>query len=434
MDGRYQAYPECKDSGINWMGEIPAGWEVGSLRYAFSSISNGSTSTQIAEGEYTQKITRIETISDGEINFEKVGFVINAEPSYKLDFGDLLLSHINSLSMIGNVAQYLSETPLFHGMNLLRLSNSGRVHYRYCYWYLKSTRFRQDIESVAKRAINQASVPISSLKQLVFLFPPFDSSLSIANFLDHETAKIDTLIDKQQQLIKLLKEKRQAVISHAVTKGLNPAAPMKDSGVEWLGEVPEHWEVVRMRYLCNITTGGRDTQDAKEDGAYPFFVRSDTIERIDSYSFDGEGVMTSGDGAGVGKIFHHFVGKCEIHQRVYLFHQFRKIKGRLLYLFIKENLGRIVLAQSAKSTVDSLRLPMLQDFPICFGSEKEQGQICEYVEVFSHKIERLLEKAECSILLLQERRTALISAAVTGKIDVRNWKSEQAESRMEVIA
>ena len=182
---------------------------------------------------------------------------------------------------------------------------------------------------------------------------------------------------------------------------------------------PSHWTVMRMRFLCEITTGGRDTQDAEDEGEFPFFVRSPHIKKISTYSFDGEAVLTSGDGAGVGKIYHHYIGKLDFHQRVYLFSNFNHIKGRLFYQFIRENLETEVLSLSAKSTVDSIRLPMLQNFPIAYGSEEEQMEILNHVERVNELTNQLVEKIRRKITLLKEYRTAIISAAVTGKIDVR---------------
>lgn len=178
------------------------------------------------------------------------------------------------------------------------------------------------------------SMKFDDMRRLLMLIPSMEEQEQIANFLDHETAKIDTLIDKQQQLIKLLKEKRQAVISHAVTKGLNPDAPMKDSGVEWLGEVPEHWGVGRV----------------KHQAAQPNLSM--------------------------------------------------------------ENLGNIII-------------------PI--PPEKEVVKIVAKLEVAQDKHQRLSDLAEAKIKLLQERRTALISAAVTGKIDVRKWKPESVDICKEKI-
>jgi len=188
---------------------------------------------------------------------------------------------------------------------------------------------------------------------------------------------------------------------------------LRDSGVEWIGQVPAHWEVLATARVSDLTTGERDTQDTTEDGAYPFYVRSQTVERIDSYSFDGEGVLTSGDGAGVGKIFHYALGKFEFHQRVYLFYNFRRITGRYFFYFLREHLHLVALAGNAKSTVDSLRRPMLRMFPVCLPNPEEQAQIATFLDHETARIDALIEKQQQLIALLKEKRQAVISHAVT---------------------
>lgn len=171
--GQYQPYPEYKDSGVEWLGEVPTNWSVATLRHALAGIKNGSTATQLDEGIDTVQISRIETISTGEINHDKVGFVefVDALHHYRLNVGDILFSHINSLPMVGNIAQYCSKIPLYHGMNLLRLQPSAKVESRYLYWWLKSTFSRKSVESLAKPAINQASIAIDQIKSIPCLYP-----------------------------------------------------------------------------------------------------------------------------------------------------------------------------------------------------------------------------------------------------------------------
>ncbi|MFH0982201.1 MAG: restriction endonuclease subunit S [Planctomycetota bacterium] len=257
------------------------------------------------------------------------------------------------------------------------------------------------------------------VRQIRFAIPPLDEQRGIAAFLDRETARIDALIAKKQRLIELLQEKRTALISHVVTKGLDPNAPMKPSGIEWLGLIPEHWLVKRMRYLCSIQTGDKDTVDAVEDGEYPFFVRSQNVERITSYTFDCEGVLTAGDGVGVGKVFHHYSGKFDVHQRVYVMTRFRGVTGRFLYYFLKEQFYKVALEGNAKSTVDSLRRPMFTAFSVSVALLEEQKAIVEYLDAEVAKFDRLVSSVVTAIERLREYRSALISAAVTGKIDVR---------------
>ena len=267
-------------------------------------------------------------------------------------------------------------------------------------------------------AAAQPGLAVDRVRDLPVRCPPLEVQRAIADFLDRKTAAIDALIGKKERLLALLAEQRAALIHRAVTRGLDPDVEMKDSGVEWIGEVPAHWQVLRTRFLCDMTTGGRDTQDATDDGAYPFFVRSQTVQRIDSWSFEGEAVLTSGDGAGVGKIFHHHIGKLEYHQRVYLFHRFRRVLGRFFYYFLREHLLGVVLGGTAKSTVDSLRAPMLLDFPIAVGPIDEQRDIIEFCDDVEGRYERLTTSLNTQLDRLREYRQALITAAVTGQLDL----------------
>ena len=187
----------------------------------------------------------------------------------------------------------------------------------------------------------------------------------------------------------------------------------KDSGVEWLGDVPEHWEVRRLKFLCNIQTGDKDTENAVEDGEYPFFVRSQTVERINSHTFDCEAILTAGDGVGVGKVFHYYKGKFDFHQRVYMMNEFRDASGKFLFHFLRENFYKVALEGGAKSTVDSLRRPLFTNFPVVLPTEAEQESISQFVETEASKIDSLVAEQRRLIELLKEKRQAVISHAVT---------------------
>ena len=187
----------------------------------------------------------------------------------------------------------------------------------------------------------------------------------------------------------------------------------KDSGVEWIGEIPQEWNIRKLKYLSDIRTGDKDTIDRDDNGRYPFFVRAQKIEKIGSYSYDGEAVLTAGDGVGVGKVFHYVNGKFDFHQRVYKISDFMGIDGKYLFYYMKEYFHKEVMKLSAKSTVDSLRLPMFQNFPVTFGDIKEQRNIAKYLDYKVHLIDTLIAKKTKQIELLQEQRTAIINHAVT---------------------
>ena len=190
----------------------------------------------------------------------------------------------------------------------------------------------------------------------------------------------------------------------------------KDSGIEWLGDIPEHWEVIKLKFLSEIKTGEKDTVDRNDDGQYPFFIRSKNVQRIHTYSYDEEAVLTAGDGD-IGKIFHYINGKFEYHQRVYKFSGFRKIIAKCLYYYLHYNLAEEVVKLSAKTTVDSLRLPMLQNFFVAVPPLPEQTAISQFLEDKTTKIDQAIAIKQQQIALLKERKQILIHKAVTRGLD-----------------
>lgn len=245
--------------------------------------------------------------------------------------------------------------------------------------------------------------------------PPHYEQHRIAAYLDEQTAKIDRLINLRQRQMALLKEQRTALIQQAVTHGLNPNVPMKDSGLPWLGEIPVHWKIKRLKFVSKITTGSKDTVNANEFGDFPFFVRSQVVERINSYSFDGEAVLTAGDGVGVGKVFHYYEGKFDFHQRVYMLFDFKNVLGRFLFYYLRENFYKVALEGGAKSTVDSLRMPVFMNFGTIIPPSDEQRSIIEYIDKQNGKFAALTDTYSRQLTLLAEYRAALIHECVTGQ-------------------
>jgi type I restriction enzyme S subunit len=414
-------YDNYKDSGIEWLGEIPNHWKVtklkligdaiGGLTYAPNNVVNNEN-----EGVL---VLRSSNIQDGKLSLKDNVFV-NLEISDKLTLkkGDILICSRNgSQHLIGkNICiDERTEGSTFGAFMMIFRSK----YYGFLNHYFNSPIFTSQSGLFLTATINQLTS--GTLNNFYIAIPKSsEEQTAIANYLDYKTTQIDTLIAKKEQFISLLQEERIAVINQAVTKGLDPKVKMKDSGIEWLGKIPEHWEVKRMKYLCDVTTGGKDTENREDDGEYPFFVRSQTIERISSYSFDGEAILTAGDGVGVCKVWHYVNEKFDFHQRVYMMSNFQPVLGKYLFYYLKENFGKEVMKLSAKSTVDSLRRPMFQNFMVCFGALEEQKKIIEEIEFQEIRIDTLISKSQQEIELLKEYKTALISEVVTGKVDVRD--------------
>lgn len=248
--------------------------------------------------------------------------------------------------------------------------------------------------------------------------PPVDEQQRIVEFLDKKMNDVDRLIGNVQKQIEKLKAYKQSLITEVVTKGLDSTVPMKDSGVEWIGEIPEHWQLIRFRFIAKITTGNQDTQNAVQDGAYPFYVRSPIVERCNAYTFEGEGILMAGDGAGAGRVFHLVDGKYAVHQRVYRFYDFKYMSPVLLKFYLENLFSTVMDYGSAKTTVPSVRLPMIQDFCVCVPPENEQKDMIDFLSEQVEKIEKLIGIKQLKIEKLEQYKKSLIYEYVTGKKEV----------------
>lgn len=188
---------------------------------------------------------------------------------------------------------------------------------------------------------------------------------------------------------------------------------MKESGVLWIGEMPKDWSLRRLRYLCNISTGNQDTQDNDPDGEYPFYVRSPIVEHSRKWTFEGPAILMAGDGAGAGKVFHFVDGKYGCHQRVYSMQNFVDASRRFVYYFMQNRFWVAIDLANSKSTVDSVRLPMLQDFWIPFPDINEQQKIADFLDKQCTYMNTVLEQTRTSIDEYKKLKQALITKAVT---------------------
>ncbi|HCG6982080.1 TPA: restriction endonuclease subunit S [Vibrio parahaemolyticus] len=420
MTGRYKAYAEYKDSGVEWVGSIPTHWGLKKLKYLAPLIGEKATEkTNPIALEHIQSWTGKLISSDS--TFEGDGTKFKA--------GDILF---------GKLRPYLAKVYLtkadgeaigdFHVMR--PISNSyGK--------FLKSLMLTKDYIATVDASTYGAKMPRASWDFTSNIQLPFCSEVEaekIANFLDHETAKIDTLITKQEKLIELLKEKRQAVISHAVTKGLNPDAPMKDSGVEWLGEVPEHWKACPLKTISKFRQGKLHEPYIHEDGKFicvnsrfvstegeKFKYCSKNLSPVENEDI----LMVMSDlpnGRALAKaLFVQGDNNFALNQRVCAITA-TEIDARFLYYQLNRNEYFLSFDDGCNQT--NLSNYVFKNFPALVPYKAEQCEIAEYLDRQTESFDRLVEIANRQIELMKERKTALISAAVTGKIDVRDWEGE----------
>ena len=389
-------YPKYKSANTKWIGEIPVHWINKRLKY-FAKICNGKDYREVQ-------------VDEGGFPVYGTGGIFNYTSEFLYDKPSVLLGRKGTIDK----PIFVTE-PFWTSDTIYYTEIFSSVNPRFLFHLVNIIPFGFYTYGSAVPSMTK-----EHYDNMIFGYPPLPEQITIANFLDNKTTEIEQTIADKEQLITLYEEEKKALINEAVTKGLNKNVKLKNSGIDWLGDVPEHWEVQRLKYLANIKTGEKNTEDNEVEGQYPFFVRSQTIERISTYSFDGEAILTAGDGVGVAKVFHYINGKFDCHQRVYRISNFKEITGKYLFHYLQNNLYKEVMKINAKSTVDSLRLPMFQNFLTTIPPIKEQIQIVQYIETETYKINEKINITKQEIELLKEYKQALIFEAVTGKIDVRN--------------
>lgn len=436
--GRYRTYGEYKDSGVEWVGNIPIEWQVKPLFAVASteSVKNfDGAENNVLSLSYGNIVQR-----DVEDNF---GLLPESFNTYQLvSPGDLILR----LTDLQNDKRSLrvgqaKEKGIITSAYLKLTAKKQKLNERFFYRLLHSYDTTKVFYGMGGGL--RQSMKFEEMKRLQILTPSIAEQEKIANFLDHETAKIDTLIAKQQQLIALLKEKRQAVISHAVTKGLNPNAPMRDSGVEWLGEVPAHWELAPLKYLCKFCGGGTPSKDNLSywsGGNVPWVSPKDmktfwinetqdkltekaVIESSTSFIEPGALLMVVRSGI-LQRTIPIAINTVQVtlNQDMKAFNFNGRMNTEYAANYILGNVHSLLLEWSKEgATVESIEHEYLANSLFPVPPIDEQEAINQKIERRMTAFKNLESNALHGIQLLQERRTAIISAAVTGKIDVRDW-------------
>jgi type I restriction enzyme S subunit len=423
---RYKAYSEYRDSGVEWLGNIPCDWDC--VRLKFASELSGRKVARRNEERYVG----LENVQSNSGKFITTDEVTPEGISNVFSIGDVLF---------GKLRPYLAKSWLadFSGIcsSEFLVMTSRKLDSKFLHYFTLTEEFIKQVDS----STYGSKMPRASWDFIGLLNIPIPSyeSEKIAAFLDHETAKIDALIEKQQRLIELLKEKRQAVISHAVTKGLNPNVPMKDSGVEWLGEVPAHWEAKRIKNLSVVKRGAspRPIDEPKyfdDDGEYAWVRIADVSSSGMFLTSTTQRLSSLGSSLSVklepNQLFVSIAGtvgkpclttfKACIHDGFVYFPELLIDNKFLYYIFAA---GEAYLGLGKMGTQLNLNTETVGGITIGVPPADEIMAIIKFIEQATAKYDGLISNAERLIELAQERRTALISAAVTGKIDVRDWQA-----------
>lgn len=419
---------QMKDSGIPWIGEIPNEWEtrrlksLGSLYGGLSGKSGDDFNVDEDKDDYALYVPFTNIWNNTIINpnnLHKVK-VQGDEKQNEVKKGDILfLMSSEDYDGVGKSALVDCDiNPLYLNSFCkgFRIADH-QANSTYLNYLLLSKPVRNLIMVMANGFI-RINLRAEKLGTLRLCFPPLSEQQRIANFLDQKCGEIDEMVSLQEEIIEELKAYKQAIITEAICRGLNPDAKMKDSNIEWIGEIPKEWKMQRLKFLCKIETGNQDTQDAVADGEYPFYVRSPHVERSNKATFEGEGILMAGDGAGAGRVFHHVYGKYAVHQRVYRMSNITGINSNYLYYYISNLFCKVMDMGSAQSTVPSVRLPMLNNFTVCLPPLSEQQQITEYLDKKCSEIDAMVAIKQEKIEELKEYKKSIIYEYITGKKEV----------------
>ena len=432
----FPRYPEYKDSGVEWLGEVPAHWDVEPCRAVFTERSERND--PLVNEDYLSLMANV-----GVIPYADKGDVGNKKPEdltkCKLVFtGDLVINSMNY-----GIGSYglSSYTGICSPVYIVLKPKLERIEERFAFRILENKAFQGFAQSHGNGILeHRAAINWDILKGIGVPLPPVQEQQAILQLLDHETAKIDALVAEQEKLIALLQEKRQAVISHAVTKGLDPNVPMKDSGVEWLGEVPAHWEIRRVRALSSFLTSGPRGWSERVSEVGSKFIQSGDLTDDLSIAFDNAKRVAVNDDAEAArtKLADGDVVVCitgaktgnvavcgtvaedaYVNQHLCLIRPRPDILSDLLAIYLKSDAGQRYFAVAQYGLKQGMSLENIKEAPVPVPPIDEQRQIVDVAQDASRSIGALVNEARTAITLLQERRTSLISAAVTGQIDVR---------------
>ncbi len=418
-----QAYPVYKQPGVSWLGDIPEHWNPVRLRYQAKTNPSRSELNGLPN-TLDVSFVPMESVQEyGGLSLEQTRILAEVSTGYTyFRDGDVLAAKITPCfeNGKGSIAKDLMNGIGFGTTELHVLRSHPSIDRHFLFYVTISHAFRHLGAAEMYGAGGQKRVPEDFIKNFRQPIPPINEQQAIATFLDRETARIDALIEKKQRQIELLQEKRSALISHAVTKGLDPNAKMKDSGIEWLGKIPAHWLMVPLRWYFRIGSGSFLSNA-------DFFTEE--TESIQIPVIGGNGVMGYTDRSNIryktlaiGRVrvycgnVHLVTPPAWVTDNALVLSGIRGFNLRFLaYSLRTANLNRL----AKQNTQPLVTGTMVKDQALPLPPEKEQKQIIRFIDTELMRIDSLASKVQYSITMLREYRISLISAAVTGRIDIR---------------
>lgn len=436
----YKRYPKYKDSSVEWLGEVPERWG----ETVISALFDDNKRKNKASVEQNLLSLSYGRIVNKDINTEE-GLLPASFDTYQIVESDYIVLRLTDLQndqrslRVGHVRERGIITSAY---TALKKKSFHMTAARYFYYLLHAYDLMKVFYGMGAGV--RQSLGFEELKKIRLLLPDQEEQESIVRYLDRETARIDALIEKKQRLIELLKEKRQAVITQAVTKGLDPNVPMKDSGVEWLGEVPEHWVVAKLRWLASLQGGiakGKDVA-GKDSVTLPYlrvanvqdgYVDLSEVKEIEVLKSDvkryllrqQDVLMNEGgdnDKLGRGTVWGGEIDLCIHQNHVFSIRTEQRLLPEWLAFYTRSHSAKahFYLRSKQSTNLASISASNIMDTNIPVPPLDEQRAVLSYVDTTITRMDLLETRARRSIELLIEHRSALITAAVTGQIDVRD--------------
>lgn len=407
-------YPEYKPTGLAWLPEIPRHWKCAKIRELFTERIQKVSDKEFAplsvsKGGIVPQIATVAKTDNGDNRKRvKVGdFVINSRSDRKGSSG--ISAYDGSVSLINIV-----------------LNPRAKENGRFLHYLLKSIPFTEEYYRNGRGIVADLwTTRYSEMKTISVPVPPADEQAQIVRYLDAMTAKINKLIRAKKRQIALLQEQKQAIINQAVTRGLDPDVELKDSGIDWLGPIPKHWEIVTLKRLCSMHSGTNLTsEEIDELGIYPVYGGNGFRGYYSLYNCSGECVLVGRQGALAGNV-HYVDGKFWATDHA-LITRCSKLTGYLYlsYLLKAMNLNQYAFQTAAQPGLAAGTILSLQTvIPSC----EEQFQISDFLDSFCKKINDAIETTEKQISHCEEYKNSLISSVVTGQVDVRNIAVEEVD-------
>ena len=429
---RYETY---KSSEVVWIGDIPQQWKIKRLKDLVNpKITDGPHETpELVDDEDGIPFISAEAITENGINYEARGGNISVEQDriYSLKCkpkrDDIFI--VKSGSTTGRIGYVDTDLNFNIWSPLALVRSNNKTSSRFLYHFLSSDCIQRQIQNSWSFG-TQPNIGMGVIERLRLAIPEYDEQLTIANYLDDQTQKIDRLIANKKTQAEKLKELRQIEINNAVTKGLNPNAEMKDSGIEWLGKIPKHWDVKHLKrafkFFNNIRIPLSSEERADLENIYDYYGASGIIDKVDRYLFDGDFILIGEDGANLvfrsTPLAFKASGKFWVNNHA---HILQPIKGDIDYnTFMLESLDySIYISGSAQP---KLTIEALSSMRVIVPPKDEQIEIANYLKERTTAIDQLIKNIEAQIEKLQELRKIKIYEAVTGKIKVNAYAETTA--------